>query len=253
MVLASYLRLTVLGTVLLFSRAWAAFDFPSCVRNCISSSGCDPDSAGCVCKEARELLLDSVVSCLFFNCKDDLVNFEDAFLDPVEEGCEDYRRDIPESKLEAAESLASSYISKLPSPTTMKTTTVEPPRTTTKPSATEPPAASSTSSTSTTTTTSSSAEEDVPSSTSTTHRGAETSTSNTPTTTDEVPTPTSTVETPAAETQTMSPSESSQPGDSGPNYADSNPFATKGSGALVVRPLVTLLGLPLFISILALA
>ncbi|KAL2168467.1 hypothetical protein VTG60DRAFT_7269 [Thermothelomyces hinnuleus] len=251
MVLASYLRLAVLGTVLLFSQAQAAFDFTPCVENCISSSGCEPDSARCVCKEARGLLLDSVISCLFFNCKSDLVNFEDAFLDPVEEGCEDRHRDIPESKLEAAESLASSYISKLPSPTTMKTTTADAPRTTTKPSTTEPPEASSSSSTSTTTTATS--EEDARPSTSATHRDAEQPTSDTSAPTDGVAALTSTVEAPAAQSSTTSSSESSQPGSSGSNPFDSNPFATMKSAVSAVKPLVTLLGLPLAISVLALA
>ncbi|KAL2157435.1 hypothetical protein VTH06DRAFT_6127 [Thermothelomyces fergusii] len=253
MVLASSLRLAVLGTVLLFSRAQATFDFTFCVENCVSSSGCEPDSARCVCEKARELLLDSVISCLFFNCKGDLVNFEDAFLDPVEKGCKDHRRDIPEFKLEAAESLASSYIEKLPSTTTMGTTTAEAPGTTAKPSTTESPAASSSSSSSSTsTTTTATSEHDAQPSTSAA-KSAEESASDTSAPTDKVTGPTSAIEVPVAESSTASSSESSEPQSAGSNRHDSNPFAIMKSAVPAIKPLATLLGFSLALSVLALA
>ncbi|KAL2199714.1 hypothetical protein P885DRAFT_74886 [Corynascus similis CBS 632.67] len=241
MVLASYFRLAALGAGLFFSQAQAStFGFTPCVENCIASSGCDADSARCVCKEARSLLLDSVVSCLFFNCKPDLVDFEDAFLDPVEEGCEDHDRDIPESKLKAAESLASSYISKLPSPTTIQTTTAEAPKTTTKPIPTKPTETSSSSPATTKT-----QEEDTKPSSSATDGDADQPTTETSAPTDVVP-PTSASQTSAT------PTESPSSDDSDSDQSDVDPFATSDNAVSAVKPLVTLLGLPLAVAVLAL-
>ncbi|KAK4040521.1 hypothetical protein C8A01DRAFT_35468 [Parachaetomium inaequale] len=241
MVLASYVRLALLGAALFVSPAQATFQFPSCVESCVVSSGCKTNNARCMCTAARELLLDSVISCLFFSCKDDLRNFEDAFLDPIEQGCEDSNRDIPRSKLRAAESLATSYIGKLPSPTTFKSTTVEvthTPKPTTKPSPATTAEAPSSSSTTTTTTTTTTTEEGepTPSSSSAAERGAEESTS--------------TAATQSAATPSQSPT-SDDSGSSGGFAA--NPFGSpSGSAGSAIQPLLVLLSLPLAVSMLAL-
>lgn len=118
MVLAKHLRVALVGASLLMSFAGqaTAANFPGCVDNCISSSGCQTSDESCMCKEARSVLLDSVVSCMYFNCKSDLRNFDEAFLGPIEEVCSDVQS-IPSSKLEHAEERASSWISKLPAAT----------------------------------------------------------------------------------------------------------------------------------------
>jgi hypothetical protein len=241
MVLASYIRLALVGAALLFSQAQARFDFTPCVHNCVTSSGCESDSARCMCREARELLLDSVISCLFFNCKDDLRDFEVAFLDPIEEGCDDSDRDIPRSKLRAAESLASSYIGKIPSPTTAKSTVTPPPKPTKKPDPTtaEEPSPSTTATT----------EDSAPSSTSTVNRQPEESSSTTAAVTPAV------VPDPATQSS-AAPSESPTPDDSGsgggrPGGGD--PFSTPGgSVGSAIQPFFALLGLPVVVALLAL-
>jgi hypothetical protein len=91
MVFTRHIRLAAVGAALFLSfsgkaQATNAFQFTSCVSNCISSSGCEPDSAKCMCKEARNLLMESVISCLFFNCKTDLRDFQPDFLDPITTG-----------------------------------------------------------------------------------------------------------------------------------------------------------------------
>lgn len=120
MVFAKHLQLALVGTSLLFSsltgQAAAAASFPGCVDNCISSSGCSTSDEKCMCKEARSVLLDSVVSCMFFNCKTELRDIDDTFFDIIEDICEDVRR-IPSQKLADAEEKASSWISKLPAVT----------------------------------------------------------------------------------------------------------------------------------------
>jgi hypothetical protein len=237
MVLANYVRLALLGAALLVSQAQATFEFPSCVESCVVSSGCKTNNARCMCTAARELLLDSVISCLFFSCKDDLRNFEDAFLDPIEEGCDDSNRDIPRSKLRAAESLATSYIGKLSSPTTFRSTTAEAthtPKPTTKPSpATTAKAPSS--STTTTTTAAEEEEEPTPSTSSTTDRGVQESTST------------------AATQSSATPSQSSTSNGSGSGGFAANPFGSPSSSAgSAIQPLLALLGLPLAVSMLAL-
>ncbi|KAH6854391.1 hypothetical protein B0I37DRAFT_28976 [Chaetomium sp. MPI-CAGE-AT-0009] len=241
MVLVSYIRLALVGAALLFSQAQATFDFSSCAANCITSSGCESDSARCMCREARELLLDSVISCLFFNCKDDLRNFEDAFLDPIEEGCEDNHRDIPRSKLRAAESLATSYIGKISSPTSVKSTPLEvtpTPKPTKKPEPTTaeaPPPSSSTE------------EDSSPSSTSTVDRQHEKSSSTTAAVTPPV------VPNPATQSS-VAPSESPAPNDSGSGgrAGGGDPFGTTGSVGSAVQPFLALLGLPVVVALLAL-
>jgi hypothetical protein len=248
MVVTRHIGLALAGTALLFTPfAQATFDFPSCVDNCISSSGCQPDSAKCMCKAAQGLLLDSVVSCMFFNCKSDLRNFEDAFLDPIEEGCEDSDRDIPSSKLKAAASLASSYISKLPASTTAKSTSAQPtstPKTTAKPTSKQEVASSS----STATTEEEAALSSTSTSTSASERATEQSTSPTGQTT---AAPTTRVTTPTAATQSSATSSQSPASDSGSGF-DTNPFGSSNSAGSAIQPLLSLLGLPLALGLLTL-
>ncbi|KAH6636733.1 hypothetical protein F5144DRAFT_192183 [Chaetomium tenue] len=246
MVLASYIRLALVGAALLFSQAQARFDFSLCADNCVTSSGCASDSARCMCKEAREILLDSVISCLFFNCKDDLRNFDDAFLDPIEEGCEDSGRDIPRSKLRAAASLATSYIGKLPASTTVKSPPVEvtpTPKPTKKPDPTTaevPPSSTTTEE-----------EDDSPASTSTVDRQAG------------EPKPTTTTVTPAAvpnpaSQSSATPSESPASDDSdsdsgGGGGGGGDPFGSTGDSAgSAIQPFLALLGLPVVVALLTL-
>ncbi|KAK4128316.1 hypothetical protein N657DRAFT_629443 [Parathielavia appendiculata] len=255
MLFTRHMGLALAGASLLFSHARASFDFPSCVDNCIESSGYEPDSAKSICKGARNLLLDSVISCLFFNCKSDLRNVEGAFLDPIAEACEDSDREIPSSKLAAAESLASSYISKLPTSTTARTTTAAqstttPPKTT----ITSKQAVLSSSSASATTTTAAATEdeESAPPSTSTSasDQDAGQSTSAAGETT-AAPTTTQ-VTLPTSATRSAAASSSSSAPDSGSGF-DTNPFGSSSSAGSAIRPLISLLGLPLtVVSLLAL-
>ncbi|EAQ90807.1 hypothetical protein CHGG_02742 [Chaetomium globosum CBS 148.51] len=241
MVLASYIRLALVGAALLFSQAQARFDFSLCADNCVTSSGCPSDSARCMCKEAREILLDSVISCLFFNCKDDLRNFDDAFLDPIEEGCEDSGRDIPRSKLRAAASLATSYIGKLPASTTVKSTPVEvtptpKPTKKTDPTTAEVPLSSTTT------------ENDSPASTSTVDRQAGESK---PTTTAVTP---AVVPNPGTQSSaTPSESPASDNSDSSGGGGGGDPFSSTGDSAgSAIQPFLALLGLPVVVALLTL-
>ncbi len=239
MVFVKHLRLALVGAAALLSLATpaqASFDFSACAANCVQSSGCSPTNTKCVCSEARSILLDSVVSCLFFNCKADLREFEYAFLSPIESGCEDSHRDIPSSKLKAAESLASSYISKLTPLTTSSSSPAAPtppPKTTSAPATTSKPAQTSHSTTTSSAKSSSSSSADDES-------------------TDE--SSSSAEETTAAPTRVAAPSPATQltststRASSNSNSDASNPFGGSGSSAgSAVRPLLSLLGLPLAI------
>ncbi|KAK4105983.1 hypothetical protein N658DRAFT_490592 [Parathielavia hyrcaniae] len=256
MLFSRHMRLALTGTALLLfsSQAQASFDFPPCVDNCIESSGAEPDSAKSLCKGARNMLLDSVISCLFFSCKSDLRNYDSAFLNPIAEACEDSDREIPKSKLRAAESTAISYISMLPASTTAKTTTAAQPTTTPAPPKTttitsNEAAVSSSSSPSTTT----EDEDSAPSSTSSTSASDEEADQPTSaagkTTTTQVALPTSAT---TRNSAAASPS-SSASDDSGSGF-DTNPFGSSTSaGPPAIRPLLYLLGLPLAaVSLLAL-
>lgn len=236
MVFTSHIRLALIGVTLALSfigqvQSTDDFQFSPCVENCISSSGCRPTSARCMCRAARHLLLDSVISCLFFNCKPDLRDFDDLFLEPIEEGCEDRGRDIPRSKLRAAESLASSYIANLPRPTT--TTAAEPTTTTARAITTPRPTTLPTTARATASSTSAveqdddDADDDVES-TSTTDRPAPTTNAASP------PPP------PLVTTQSSSSAGSSPPPDP-PRFGDTNPFAvpaSAGSRTWAVSPLL---------------
>jgi len=112
LVVRSLQQLALFGAVLflfltgLASSMPTVVEFSTCVDACIQSSGCKASDARCMCrKAARDLLLESVISCLFFNCKDDLLNYESSFLNLIEETCDDIDRDIPRSRLQHAEAV----------------------------------------------------------------------------------------------------------------------------------------------------
>ncbi|KAK3906217.1 hypothetical protein C8A05DRAFT_29928 [Staphylotrichum tortipilum] len=241
MVFVKRIRLALVGMALLLSLAspaQASFDFSPCAANCVQSSGCNPSSEKCVCRDARSILLDSVISCLFFNCKTDLREFDSAFLSPVEAGCEDSNRDIPSSKLKAAESLASSYISKLTPLTTSSSppsAPTPPPKTTSAPATTSKPPQSSRSSTTTSAADSSS-----------------TSLAADDESTDES-TSSSAEETTAAPTRVVAPSPATQLSSTSSrapssNSDSTNPFgASSGAAGSAIPSLLSVLGLPLAI------
>lgn len=240
MVLAKYLRLALLGTALVASQAQATFDFNKCVSSCVHSSGCATDDAKCVCKEARSVLMESVISCLYFNCKSDLPNFEDAFLEPIVDGCEDLDREIPSSKIKSVESLGSSYASKLPSATTADETTKDKPKPTPKTTTKlEPTAAKTTTA----------EEESATSTTSTPGSGAEET--STPAAGQTI-TETTLILAPTSTGQTSAGSSNSDESDDSEGGADTNPFGSPGSAGSAVRPFVSLLGLSLAAGMLAL-
>ncbi|KAK4673544.1 hypothetical protein QC763_0015110 [Podospora pseudopauciseta] len=56
------------------------------------------------------------------NCHADLRNYQDSFLDPLEDGCGERNQDLPASKLDAAKLLAKGFISELPTTTTIIST-----------------------------------------------------------------------------------------------------------------------------------
>ncbi|KAL2269875.1 hypothetical protein VTJ83DRAFT_2059 [Remersonia thermophila] len=214
-----------------------------CVRNCITASNCNVSDTRCICKQARGILLHSVISCLFFNCKDDLRNFEDLFLDPVEDICDAARRDIPRHKLKSAEMLASSYIARIPTVTPTKTT-VRPTTSQQQVTATPTSATKPQSSTLTEQTSSSSASSSSTSAATDRGVGLSTSTSTSLTvapTQDTQPNPTADSSAPASQ-----PTDSD---DSGSGF-DTNPFGTPRSGGAVAQPLLGFLTLPLVVGVL---
>ncbi|KAK4197502.1 hypothetical protein QBC40DRAFT_285460 [Triangularia verruculosa] len=99
------------------------FEFPPCVSGCILDSDCLPNNGNCMCKRARGDFLDKVLRCMDANCHTDLRNYEDSFLDSLEDGCDERDQDIPSSKLKTAKALAKSLLSK-PSATTATANTV---------------------------------------------------------------------------------------------------------------------------------
>lgn len=238
--LTNYARLALFGTALfLAGPAQADFGFTPCVDDCVASSGCEAYDQKCVCKQANSLLLNSVVSCMFFNCKDDLRNADDTFLSPIESGCGDEGRDIPERKLDAAASLASSYSSKLPSPTSGKPKpTHDAPSTSDKP---DPPS------------TSSKPEHSPPvppKPSTTTSNGASPATSSAAGggAGDSVQTTLVTSVTPTQTSDSPSESTTSSNGGSGENH-NTDPFGNSSSGdddsaGAAIRPFFALLGLP---------
>ncbi|KAG7292296.1 hypothetical protein NEMBOFW57_002331 [Staphylotrichum longicolle] len=252
MLFARPLRLALVGAALLLGQVQATVQFPSCVTNCITSSYCEADSAKCMCKAAREIFLDSVISCLFFNCKSDLRTFDSSFLSPIEEFCDDSGRDIPSSKLRAASSAASSYIAKLPPLTTAKPTTsfsASPTPTPKTTPATTPKSSSSTLASSSAKPTAT--ENDDDSSPSSTSAADESSTSTPAAETTAAPT---LIVAPTTATQRPATSSGSSGSGSGGSGFDTNPFGSSGSSAgSTVRPIVSLLGLPMAVVVTMLA
>ncbi|GAB1311212.1 Extracellular membrane protein CFEM domain-containing protein [Madurella fahalii] len=239
MVFTNHIRLVLIGATLVLSfigqvQSTSDFQFSSCVQNCIRSSGCRPNNARCMCRAARSLLLDSVITCLYFNCKSDLVDFEDLFLEPIEEGCEDRGRDIPRSKLEYAESLASSYISKLPRPTTTAAAP-KPTSTTAKATTTPKPTIPSTTAKTAPSSTSAVEQDDDGGSTSTADRPAPTTSAASP-----PPPP------PAATQPSSSASPSPPPGT--PPFGDTNPFAVPSSAGSKTGVFSSLLALTMIVA-----
>ncbi|KAK3989216.1 hypothetical protein QBC44DRAFT_90282 [Cladorrhinum sp. PSN332] len=127
------IRLALAGLVLLLpfidrADATGDFKFTECITNCIRPSSCPPSRKGnldgrCMCKAAREDFLESILGCMDIFCKSDLRDFDDKFLDPMEDGCDELNQEIPKSKLKAAESIGSSFLSNLPTATTIATKT----------------------------------------------------------------------------------------------------------------------------------
>jgi hypothetical protein len=241
MVFTRHLRLALAGTALLLSfvgRAESAstFLFTECIDSCVITSGCRTNE--CMCREARGFLLDSVVACMFFNCKTDLRNFEDAFLDPVEQVCEDNNRKIPSSKIDKAESLANSYISKLPALTTAQTSAVA--TSTPKPTTALIPTSSAKQAESSATEESSSSE------TSAVDRGDELESTSA---TETITSPAQVAATPSATETSAAASESHTPQSGNSN---TNPFASPSSAAWRTQASLSLLGLPLALVMFAL-
>ncbi|KAK4131969.1 hypothetical protein BT67DRAFT_140564 [Trichocladium antarcticum] len=252
MVFTRHLRLALAGTALLLSFAGRAESastvlFTDCVDSCVVTSGCR--TTDCMCTEARGFMLDSVIACMFFNCKPDLRNFDDAFLDPIAELCDDNNRKIPSAKLDKAETLASSYISKLPAATTAKTpvvvvaTSTPAPLTTAQmPSSSAKQAASS-----------ATMEQDTPSQTPSAVQNddAESTSAATEAITAEetlVLAPTSSTESSAAEPTESDTSESET---SGSRNSNADPFANPPSAAWRTQTSLSLLGLPLVLAMFA--
>lgn len=251
MVFTRHVRLVLAGTALLLSFAGRAESastvlFTDCVDSCVVTSGCR--TTDCMCTEARGFMLDSVIACMFFNCKPDLRNFDDAFLDPIAELCDDSNRKIPSAKLDKAETLASSYISKLPAATTAKTpvvvvatSTPAPLMTAQMPSSSAKQAASSVT-----------MEQDTPSQTSSAGRNddAESTSTTEPITAEEtlVLAPTSSTESSAAEPTESDTSESET---SGSRNSNADPFANPPSAAWRTQTSLSLLGLPLALAMFA--
>ncbi|KAL2122573.1 hypothetical protein VTJ04DRAFT_3028 [Mycothermus thermophilus] len=254
MALAKYIQLALLGAALISSAEATKNRFNACVSNCIAETGCVATNAWCVCNGARRSnLLSGVISCLFLKCEADLRNVENSFLDPIEDFCDDKHRDIPKHKLKSAETLASSYISRLntPTPTPTATPKPQPPTTTNAP---QQPTPTSTQKPQVPTQT-----ENKTSTSSSPDRGQETSSSSSKTgsdrglgesTSSSAATPTSSSQPDAAITDDNQPDptpDNSQDEDSGSIF-DTNPFGTPRSvGSATSQPLVMLLALPLFV------
>ncbi|KAK4224597.1 hypothetical protein QBC38DRAFT_446300 [Podospora fimiseda] len=128
------LRLASVGLLLLLSsvdRAEATndFKFTECITNCIAPSSCPPSRKGtldgkCMCKAARDNFLEDVLRCMNIYCKPDLRDFDDKFLEPMEDGCDELNKAIPKQKLKAAESIGSSLLSSLPTAANPATATI---------------------------------------------------------------------------------------------------------------------------------
>ncbi|KAK4459346.1 hypothetical protein QBC42DRAFT_274631 [Cladorrhinum samala] len=130
MAVSKHIRVALFGLALLFFmgrvEATDGFKFSGCISNCIKPSSCPPSKNGdldgrCMCRAARDDFLELVLGCMNLYCRSDLRDFDDKFLEPMEDGCDDIDHDIPKSKIRAAESVGSSLLS-LSSTVTLKTT-----------------------------------------------------------------------------------------------------------------------------------
>ncbi|KAK0672789.1 hypothetical protein QBC41DRAFT_312732 [Cercophora samala] len=143
-----------------------AFEFPPCVGGCILDSDCLPSKWNCMCRRAKGDFLEKVLRCMGTNCHADLRDYEESFLDPLEDGCDERNQDIPSSKLKVAKALAKSLLSEPSITTTIVTASfskTEPKSSTVE---TRPASAVQEGETSTPTTTSEANQNDHPNSTS---------------------------------------------------------------------------------------
>ncbi|KAK0737710.1 hypothetical protein B0T21DRAFT_365890 [Apiosordaria backusii] len=145
MVFARHLGFALVGSIFLLSLVEQAgstkttFEFPPCVGGCILDSDCLPNNGSCMCRRAKGNFLEKVLKCMDINCQPDLRNYEDSFLDPLEDGCNERHQEILDSKLKAAKDFAKSLLSS-PLVTTTKANTViatSPSKVTPKPSTVE--------------------------------------------------------------------------------------------------------------------
>ncbi len=110
------------------------FRFPECVTKCVQGSGgCETSSPRCMCKAAnRNGFLETVMNCMFQFCHSELRDYDDTFLDIMEDDCKDLGIPIRKHDLKLAEEVASSLLSKLPQPTKAAPIPTKAPVTTTK-------------------------------------------------------------------------------------------------------------------------
>ncbi|KAK3383896.1 hypothetical protein B0T24DRAFT_67453 [Lasiosphaeria ovina] len=225
-----------------------SFKFPTCVDTCAGHSGCQTDDSKCMCTTARSYFLETVVTCVYYNCMDDFLKVDSEFLNIMTAGCKGIKKPIPDSSLKAAKSVVS-VLSKLPSTTTKAT-----PTTTPKPAAATPKT-TSTHSTSTQSkptqspSTQSTTVQDAPSSTLASGQDQQTSAAPAATTDASPPSPPSPQPPPVV--VTPSSSESPSPAADAPNpvLTDSSPFALpNSSGSQVGAMLFYGMGLPLLLA-----
>ncbi|KAK0733358.1 hypothetical protein B0T26DRAFT_669773 [Lasiosphaeria miniovina] len=83
-----------------------SFKFPTCVDTCAGHSGCQTDDSKCMCTTARSYFLETVVTCVYYNCKDDFPKVDGEFLNIMTAGCKGIKKPIPDSSLKAAKSVS---------------------------------------------------------------------------------------------------------------------------------------------------
>ena len=117
-----HLRLVLVSTALLLALALqadaASFAFSECVGNCVASSGCESKDTKCVCKEAKGTFLETVVTCMYYHCKDDFRGVDNLFFGPAKSGCDADKKPVPKAEFDTAKKVASSLVAKLPKTTT---------------------------------------------------------------------------------------------------------------------------------------
>ncbi|KAK4449399.1 hypothetical protein QBC34DRAFT_89463 [Podospora aff. communis PSN243] len=114
-------QLLLAGAVLLLALTSQADAAPlalsECVAACVASSGCESKDTKCVCKAAKDDFLETVVTCMYYHCKDELHGVDSVFLNLVKTECEADKRAIPKKEIDQAKKTASSLIAKLPKTT----------------------------------------------------------------------------------------------------------------------------------------